>query len=125
AGAEDAQNLLRIHRALGELLADLDVVAVGDQQRHALGDGVRDRVRAVVRRDRDLALLVVLLDLDTTRELGDRREAGRGAGLEQLLHTRQTVRDVAVGAGHTTGVEGTHGQLGAGLTDRLGRDDAD
>jgi hypothetical protein len=36
---------------------------------------------------------------------------------------RQTLRDVV--AGHTTGVEGTHRQLGAGLADRLGRDDAD
>jgi hypothetical protein len=33
------------------------------------------------------------------------------------------VRDVLTR--HTTGVEGTHRQLGAGLTDRLGGDDAD
>src|SRR5690606_36921701 len=32
-------------------------------------------------------------------------------------------RDVVTG--HTTGVEGAHRQLGAGLTDRLGRDGAD
>src|SRR5699024_309384 len=84
-----------------------------------------DRVGAVVRGDRDPALLVVLLDLGPSRGLGDRGEAGRGTGLEQLLHTRQTMGDVAVGAGHTTGVEGTHGQLRAGLTHGLGRDDAD
>ena len=53
----------------------------------------------------------------------DRRHALRRTGLEQLHHTRQTVRDVV--AGDTTGVEGTHRQLRAGLTDRLGRDDAD
>ena len=53
----------------------------------------------------------------------DRRHALRGAGLEQLDHTRQTVRDVVTR--HTTGVEGAHRQLGAGLTDRLGGDDAD
>src|SRR5690606_7157653 len=35
-----------------------------------------------------------------------------------------TLGDV-VGRGHTTGVEGPHRQLGAGLTDRLGGDDAD
>jgi hypothetical protein len=55
--------------------------------------------------------------------LGDRGLALGGAGLEQLDHTRQTLGDVVTG--HTTGVEGTHRQLGAGLTDRLGRDDAD
>ena len=37
--------------------------------------------------------------------------------------TRQTVRDVLTG--DAAGVEGTHGQLGAGLADRLGGDDAD
>ena len=124
-GAEDPQNLLRVHRAQRELLADLDVVAVGDQQGHALGDGVGHRLRTIVRSHRDPSLLVVLLDLDPTRELGDRREAGRSTGLEELLHTRQTVRDVAFGAGHTTGVEGTHGQLGTGLADGLRCDDAD
>src|SRR5699024_8740705 len=83
------------------------------------------RVGAVVRRDRDPTLLVVLLDLRTAGVLADRRETGRGAGLEQLLHTRESVRDVAVGTGHTAAVEGAHGQLGAGLTDGLGGDDAD
>ena len=57
-------------------------------------------------------------------ELRDRRLTLGGAGLEELLDTRQTLRDV-VGRGHATGVEGTHRQLRAGLTDRLGRDDAD
>src|SRR5699024_234755 len=70
-------------------------------------------------------LLVVLLDLRAAGELRDRREAGRGTGLEELLDTRQTVRDVTVGAGHTAGVEGAHGQLRARLADRLGGDDAD
>ena len=32
------------------------------------------------------------------------------------------IRD-SITAGHTAGVEGTHGQLGAGLTDGLGGDD--
>ena len=45
------------------------------------------------------------------------------AGFEELLDPRQTLGDVI--AGHTAGVEGPHGQLGAGLADRLGGDDAD
>ena len=68
--------------------------------------------------------LVGLFDRDATVGLGDRRRTLRGTGLEELLHTRQTLGDV-VGRGRTTGVEGTHRQLRAGLTDRLGRDDAD
>src|SRR5262249_31966454 len=43
------------------------------------------------------------------------------ARLEQFLDSRQAVGDVL--ACHTTGVERPHGQLGAGLTDRLRRDD--
>ena len=40
------------------------------------------------------------------------------------VHAGQTLRDVVRGR-RTTGVEGTHRELGSGLTDRLGRDDAD
>src|SRR5690606_5701550 len=72
----------------------------------------------------DLAGLVGLLDLDPAGSLGDRRAALGRARLEQLHHTGQTLGDV-VGRGHTTGVEGPHRQLGAGLTDRLGGDDPD
>ncbi len=67
--------------------------------------------------------LVGLVDADPAGDLGDRGDTLGDAGLEELLDTRQTVGDV--GTGHTTGVEGTHRQLGAGLTDRLGGDDAD
>ena len=60
----------------------------------------------------------------TTPELSARSAAPFGrAGLEQLDDTRETVGDVLTR--DTTGVEGTHGQLRAGLTDRLGGDDAD
>ena len=87
-------------------------------------DGVLLDLGAVVGSDQDLAGLVGLLDLDPAGGLGDRRTTLGRAGLEELDHTGQTLRDVVRG-GHTTGVEGTHRQLRAGLTDRLGRDDAD
>ena len=124
ADTEDAQHLLRVGRALGQLLADLDVVALADEQTRPLADGVLLDLGAVVGRDEDLLGLVGLLDRDPTGGLGDRRTALGLAGLEELDHTGQTLRDV-VRRGHTTGVEGTHRQLRAGLTDRLGGDDAD
>ena len=43
---------------------------------------------------------------------------------KQLFNTGKTLGDV-LGAGNTAGVEGTHGQLGTGLADRLGGDDTD
>jgi hypothetical protein len=44
-------------------------------------------------------------------------------GLEQLLDAGQTRGDVHA-RGHAAGVERPHGQLRAGLADRLGGDDA-
>src|SRR5699024_3517104 len=41
--------------------------------------------------------------------------------LKKLLHTGKTLCDIA--AGNTASMEGTHGQLCTGLTDRLSRDD--
>ena len=60
----------------------------------------------------------------TTPEISARTAAPFGrAGLEQLDDAGQTVGDVLTG--DTTGVERPHGQLRAGLADRLGGDDAD
>src|SRR5690606_34101407 len=124
ARAEDAQDLLRVHRTLDELRADRDVVAVLHEQAGALGHGVRDLLRAVVRRQDQTARALRVVDRDAAGELRDGRLTLGGAGLEELRDTRQTLRDVVRGR-HTTGVEGTHRQLRARLADRLGGDDAD
>ena len=107
-----------------ELLADLDVVAVGDQQARPLRDRVLDDtsepssgVTMILRG------LVGLLDRDPAGGLRDRRSPLGTRASKSSTDAGQTLGDVV--AGHTTGVEGTHRQLGAGLTDRLGRDDAD
>src|SRR6202044_3118735 len=78
---------------------------------------------AVVADDGDLAFATDQFDAHDARELGDLRGALRRTGLEELHHARQTVRDVALG--HTTGVEGPHGELRAGLADGLRGDDTD
>src|SRR6185437_1496756 len=54
--------------------------------------------------------------------LGDLREPLGAASLEELDDARQAVRDVR--AGDAAGVERAHGQLRAGLTDRLRGNDA-
>src|ERR671921_432873 len=92
ARAHDPQHLVRVHRTLGELLADLDVGAVLDPEpRPARQLVVDDLVGAVVRGDRELAELLAVLDADGTGQLRDRGLALGDAGLEQLHHTRQTV----------------------------------
>ena len=104
--------------------AELDVLAVLDEEGRATKHRVDVRLVAVVRSQDDATAAVRVLDRDAASRLGDRGRALRGTRLEQLGDTRQTLRDV-IGGCDTTGVEGTHRQLGSGLTDRLGRDDAD
>ena len=117
-----AKLLVGVDRSLGQLLPDLHHVAVGHRQPGPQGDRVLDLV-AVVRGDRDAAdlLLLVVLDRHHPGELGDLGLALGPPSLEQLLDPRQAVGDVL--AGHAARVERPHGQLRAGLPDRLGRDD--
>ena len=56
-------------------------------------------------------------------DLAHLSETLRLAGLEQLDHSGQTLGDVL--SGDTTGVEGTHRELGSRLADRLGGNRAD
>ena len=71
----------------------------------------------------DLALLLCILDGNGTAELCDDRKTLRLTCLKQLLYSGKTLCDIS--AGHTAGMEGTHGQLGTRLTDGLSRDNAD
>ena len=48
----------------------------------------------------------------------------RATCFEEFLNTRQTLGNIGC-RGRTTGVEGTHRQLGTGLTNRLGSDNTD
>src|SRR5919108_793724 len=92
--AQDAQHVVRVGGTHGELLAHLDVLALADQESGALRDRVRRLVAAVVRGDDDLLGLLGLLDPDAAGGLGDRGDALRGTGLEELDDTRQTLGDV-------------------------------
>ena len=116
---------MRAVRTARERLALGDRVAVGNQDagrvRQVVGDGLTiDRVRD---RDGIDRRLFRLLDGDDAGDLGKRRHLLRLARLEQLLDAGKALRDIV--AGDAAGVERTHGQLRARLTDGLGGDDAD
>ncbi|CAN4038227.1 Arginine-binding extracellular protein ArtP, partial [Dysosmobacter welbionis] len=121
--AANAQHLVGIQRTVGQLVAGLDHVAVLHQQagvRHRVGAGVPVRCG-----DDDVhqAALAGLFELDRAADLCQSSHPLGLTGLKQFLDTGKALGDVA--AGQTAGVEGTHGQLGAGFADGLGGNDAD
>src|SRR3954452_12983713 len=119
--AAELEQLVRVQRALVELLAGLDDLALA----HVQARPARERVAVLLARlvgDDHGAGLVGVLHRDGAADLGDLRQALRLAGLEELNDARQAVRDVR--AGDAAGVERPHGQLGARLADRLGGHDA-
>ena len=59
-----------------------------------------------------------------TVDFADDRFTFGVARFKQLFDTGQTLRNI-IGAGHTTRMEGAQRQLGARLTDRLGRNNPD
>ena len=123
ADALDLHDLLRIEGTIGERLAGLDVLTVGDDRTGTEREHDLVLLALIVDDDDRDALALVLTEAQHTGRLGETGRTLRGTSLEQLDDAGQTAGDVL--AGHTTGVEGTHRQLGAGLADRLGGDDAD
>jgi hypothetical protein len=96
-----------------------------DENAGGVGHGVDSGValRLVGDGDGGHDALLGLLDGDGAGDLAEYGHLLGLAGLEQLLDTGKALGDVV--AGDAAGVEGTHGQLGAGLADGLGGDDAD
>src|SRR6478735_2761337 len=86
--AADVEHLGRVDRALVELRAAVDLVALRDEETRT----ARERVAvllAVVERDDHLALLLGVLDRDDAALGGQLREALRLTRLEQLHDARQ------------------------------------
>src|SRR3712207_5561982 len=89
-----------------DLVAALHEVAFLHVDDLRLRHQILDRLRSVVRDDRDLALgLIVLAESDPAGDLGDDRILLGLARLEQLRHPRQTAGDVA-GLGSLAGDAG-------------------
>ena len=122
--AADCQNLSRLHSTLGNQLTFLDILSFLDDnlivERNNLGKHL-----AVCAGDVDgVGALVVETEVCDTGQVADDGRVLRFSCLEQLLNPRKTLGNIA-GGSDAAGMEGTHGQLGTRLTDRLRRDDAD
>ena len=124
----DGQNILRVQHALtGDDVALLHTVA----GHHAGMLGERDGVALdflctvlVLAGDLDDHVLLGVVLRDHTGDLAHDGHALGTAALEQLLDTGKTLCDI-LGRCDTAGMEGTHGQLGTGLTDGLCGDNTD
>ncbi len=121
--APEAELLVGVERSFVERVTGLDLLAVLHLEPHAPAHGIRHDHFAEIVDHGDLLgraglVEVHLVDALRIEVLVDDLGLTLGlARLEEFDHPRQTVRDV--GPGHTAGVEGTHGQLGARFTDGL------
>src|SRR5690606_1644678 len=113
----------RIQGTAGQLGTCYDAFALFNQQASTTQNRVGLLLVAVVWSNYNTQLLLVVFDRHATGNLGHRSHTLRGTGFEQFLDTRQTLGDI-VSRRYTTGVEGTHGQLGTRLTDGLCGDNA-
>ena len=110
---------------LGQTLTDLNMVAIVDRHSHTVGDRVLVQLARVVSLDGDFMDIDHLTggDMSNTADLGHDRGLLGCSRLEELFDTGKTLRNI--GTCDTTGVEGSHRQLGTGLTDCLCGDDTD
>ena len=123
AQALDLQDVMRVHATFCKLVSGLQDIAVLDLDAGSVRDKVCFRLACLVICNDDLAFLLGIADGRFSGELCDDRKSLRLSGLEKLLDTGKTLCDIV--AGHTAGMERTHGQLGTRLTDGLCRDDSD
>ena len=110
------------HATFGQLVAGLQYLSVLN-----LNTGtVRNQIYlglSILGCHLNLALLLGVQNGNGSGDLCDDRKSLRLSCLEKLLDTGKTLCDISTC--DTAAVEGSHGQLGTRLTDRLCRDDTD
>ena len=111
--------------AFGELVALLQLYAVHNGTAQTLVEGDQVALFAgsavVVHTGHYHMLALLVLDVDGAGDLGHDGQSLGTTRFEQLLNAGKTLGDI-LGRRDTAGMEGTHGQLGTGLTDGLGGD---
>ena len=120
--ALDGEDVVGVDGAFGQRFAEGDFLAFDNLDLEAVGDVVA--LFALFAGDDDDGLALFLGEMDGTGNLRDDRAVFGFAALKQLDDTGKTLGDI-FRVGDAAGVEGPHGQLGTGLADRLGGDDAD
>ena len=120
--ALDGQNVVGVDGAFGQGIADSDLLAFLHFDLKAVGNGIALLFLGVADHDDPLAFLFV--KPDGAGDLGDDGAVLGLTAFKQLNDSGKTLCNV-FGVCNTAGVEGTHGQLGAGFADGLCGDNAD
>ena len=120
--ALDLDEFLGIARTVDDGITGNDFLSVSNFETSKTRNDV-GLFSAVVGNNRDdTTLAFVFTDSNNTSEARERRLTLWAPCFEQLNNARQTAGEV--GTSNTTGVEGTHGELSAGLANRLCSDNA-
>ncbi|MNZ63758.1 hypothetical protein D3C78_819120 [compost metagenome] len=118
----DAKHILRVNRAVSQFIAGFNLLPFCYANTRSIGNCIYLGFRFSL--NLDFTTVLRLTDfLDNTVKLGNNRLTFRITRLEQLLDTRQTLRNIITG--NTAGMERTHSKLSSWLTDRLCRNNTD
>src|SRR5699024_10484794 len=121
--AFDTKDIVRIYRTFCQLVSGFQIISVLNLDTGTVWDQISLRFSALIVCHNDLTFLLCIFQCGNTFDLCDDGKTLRLPCLEKLLHTGKTLCDIA--AGHTAGMEGTHGKLCTWLTDGLSRNNTD
>ena len=113
------KDIMWINTTFGELITGFNVLAILNVR---LNSGIKRNevglgIAALIISDDNFSLLLGIVNLGNTAELGDDCKSLRLTSLEKLLNSRKTLRNIVTG--NTTAMEGSHGKLCTRLTDGL------
>ena len=114
---------MRVYATFGQLITGLDHLLVLNLDSGTVRDQIGLGIAGFRISNYDLTFLLGIFQGYNTAKLRDDCKTLRLTCLKQLLYSRKTLCDISTC--YTAGMEGTHGQLGTRLTDRLCCDDAD
>ena len=117
----DLQQIVRVYTTFGQFITGLQYLAVDNLDTGTVRNQICLGFTSLFVGNYHFTLLLGITDLSLAAKFSNDCKSLRLSGLEQLLDTGKTLSDIVTC--DTTTVEGSHGQLGTGLTDRLCSDD--
>ena len=117
----DFQQVMRVNTTFCQFVAGFQYLSVHNLDSGTIGDQISFGLTGFIIGNDNLTFFLGILNDRNPSELSDNRKSFGLSGLKKLLNTGKTLCDIITG--NTAGMEGTHGKLCTGLTDRLCSDD--